>query len=209
MSCSFACELLEREHGAVGLFYALVAPAFAAYGHVSLVAAYLHLLSLFDEVAVAVYAGIDYGLASARACGFYLVDCVGYLEEASGAFEEVALEVGAQTVAYHVAAEVVHHSGQLIYLVGCEELGLVHEKPVYHGHVLLEELLGHFIEVGVVVYPAAFTLNAYARAYDVGSLACVHDRFQTYVAHVALFKVVGGGEENGGLGRSHRAVAEI
>ncbi len=64
-------SFLEGEDIALGLLYGAVAPAFAAYGDVALVAPYLHLLPFGYDVAVGVDAGVDNGLVAARA-GPYL-----------------------------------------------------------------------------------------------------------------------------------------
>ena len=86
---------------------ALVAPAFPAYGHITLVASDFHLFALGDDIAVGVDTGVDYGLMAACAGRFYLVDGIGYLEKASRTFEQIGLEIGAQTEANHIAAEII------------------------------------------------------------------------------------------------------
>ena len=72
--------LKKRQSHTRGLLDALVAPTFAAHGHIAVVAANLHLLSLLDKIAIAVDTGIDYGFTSAVAGRFYLVDCVRYFK---------------------------------------------------------------------------------------------------------------------------------
>lgn len=64
------------------LFKLPVSPAFAAAGHVAVVAAYFHLSALSDDITVGIDSGVHYGLASACASGFHLIDSVGHLKEA-------------------------------------------------------------------------------------------------------------------------------
>ena len=72
---------LELQRIAFGRFYAAVAPAVAAQGHILVVAAYFHLVAIGDYVPILVDAGIYYGLASARTSALYLVDAVGNLKQ--------------------------------------------------------------------------------------------------------------------------------
>ena len=109
---------LKPEGVALRALDAAVAPAVAAQGHILVVAAYLHLVAVGDDVAVTIDAGIHYGLAAAGACALYLVDGVGQLKQAPGAFKQVCLEVGAQAVANHVDAIVVDDARQLVDLLG-------------------------------------------------------------------------------------------
>ncbi len=67
----------------MGLLDALVAPASAAYGHISVIATDLYLRTFFHNIAFRINTGIDYGLMAAVACRFYLVDGIGYLEKTS------------------------------------------------------------------------------------------------------------------------------
>lgn len=140
-------KLLERKYRSVGLFDTLVSPALAADGDITVVTADLNLLTLFDEVAVAVDAGIDDGLVTTCACALDFIYSIGDLEKPSGTLEEMALEISAETVAYHVAAEIVNDPRELIYLIGGEKLCLVDKKPVDDCHRLAEKLLCHFVEV--------------------------------------------------------------
>lgn len=114
-----------------------------------------------------------------------------------------------EAVADHVAAEIIDDSRELVYLVGGQELGLVDQNPVYHGICLPEHLACHLVDVCLVIYPAAFALDAYARADYVGRLAGVYERFEAYVAHAALFEIICCREQQGSLCRAHCAVSEI
>ena len=199
----------KGERQPLGLRDALVAPAFAADGHIQLVAADFHLGALVDEVAGRVEAGVDDGLVAAVAGTLYLVDGVGYLKETFRALEEVAGEVGAQAVADDVDAELVHYARELVDLVGREELRLVDEHPVENLAFVGEELAGEAEQVGFGVNPFAAALDAYARADDVAMLACVDNGFEADVAHFAFLEVVCCGQQQGRLCRAHGAVAEI
>ena len=79
------------------------------------------MVSVGDDAALVVDAGIYYGLAPAGAGRFDFVDGIGNLKEALGAFKEVGAEVGAESVAHHVAAIVIDDAGELIYLTAREE----------------------------------------------------------------------------------------
>ena len=57
----------ERKHCALRLLYTLVAPAFAAHGHIALVAADFYLRTFLDKIAGGIDAGIYDGLVPAIA----------------------------------------------------------------------------------------------------------------------------------------------
>lgn len=140
-------------------FDALVAPAFATYGDISVIASDLHLFSLSDDLSVAVDSGVDDSLSAAIACRLHFIDRVGDLKQPPRALEEMSLEVGAQSVAYHIAGIVVHNPCKLIYLIRCQELRLIYENPFRHVKCLLKSIVHHIIEIGIRIYPLAFPLD--------------------------------------------------
>ena len=184
---------LEGQRMARGLLDALVAPAFAAYCDIAIVAADLYHLSFGDDLAQRVHPRIDDSLTFAGAGRFNLVDRVGYLQKALRPLEEMGSEVGAESVAHHVAAIVIDDAGELIYLTAREELSLVDENPVFHHEGFLESGLGKLIEVGIGINPEATSLNAYSGADHIVAFAIVDDRFHAQVFHATFLKVVGSG----------------
>lgn len=64
-------------------------------------------------------------------------------------------------------------------------------------------------KVCITIYPAAFTLNAYAAANDVLLFTGIYRRFETKIRHAPLFEVICCGEQQGGLCRAHGAIPEI
>ena len=72
---------------AAALLDTFVAPALAAYGHVSVVSADFDLGPLADKIALSVYACVDDGFASAIACRLNFVDGIGNFEKAARALE--------------------------------------------------------------------------------------------------------------------------
>ena len=138
-------------------------------------------------------ASINNGLAPAGAGRFDFVDGIGNLKEALGAFKEVGTEVGAESVAHHVAAIVIDDAGELIYLTAREELSLVDENPVFHHEGFLESGLGKLIEVGIGINPEATSLNAYSGADHIVAFMIVDHRFHAQVFHATFLKVVGSG----------------
>lgn len=193
-------ELNKGEDVAGGLLYALVAPAFAAYGYVAVVASDFNLVALLDKVAVGVDACIDDGFVTAGASRFDFVDSVGNLEKTARTFEKVRLEVGTQPVAYHIGTEIIDHARELVDLLRGKELSFVDEKPVDHRHCFLKHVVGKLVEVGVVVYPRAFTLDADARLDYVVSVAGIDYGFHAKVAHVAFLEIICCGKEQSRLG---------
>ena len=188
-------------------------PTFAAHGYVFVVAAYQHLLAGGYHVAVGVDAGVDGGLAAARAAGFHLLDVVGKLEKTSRAGEEVRLEVGAQAVAHYIYVEDVHRLGKLVDLLFGEKLSLVNQHPLYLHELVLEKgvvfVADKLENVGVGFHHLALTLDAHARLDDVGAVAVVHRRFQADEIDVAFLEIVGRGQQVQRFGRTHGAVSEI
>ena len=71
----------------------------------------------------------------------------------SGAFEEVALEVGSEAVADYVDSEVVDDAGELVDLSAGEELGFVDEEPFDDAVVLAADFADEVVEVCVGVNP--------------------------------------------------------
>ena len=74
---------VELDGVAVGALDATVAPATAAQGDILIVAADLDLVTVGDNISIAVDTRIDDGLAAARAGGFHLLDGVGKLQQAT------------------------------------------------------------------------------------------------------------------------------
>ena len=72
---------------------AFVAPAFAAYGDISVIATDFHLFSFRDYLAMGIDTGIDYCLAATGTGRLDLIDAVGNLEQPSGTLEKVGLEI--------------------------------------------------------------------------------------------------------------------
>lgn len=95
---------------------ALVAPALAAYGYVAVIASDLYLFTFGNYLTITVDSGIDYRLATTVARRFHFLDGIGYLKEATRTLEQARLEIGAQSVAYYVAAIVVDNACELINL---------------------------------------------------------------------------------------------
>lgn len=122
----------------------------------------------------------------------------------------MSLKVSAQTVADDVDAEVVDDSGELVDLLGGEELGLVDEDPA-RGVVGREsdEVANHDIEVGVGLNPGAFALDTDSAADDVAVVASVDDRFHAEILQTSFLEVIGGSEQQGGFSGAHGAVSEI
>lgn len=60
-----------------------------------------------------------------------------------------------------------------------------------------------------MIDPETLSLDAEARADYIRCLSGVDHWFETYIAHLALLKVIGCREEKCRLGRSHRAISEI
>lgn len=145
-----ACHLLD----------AFVAPALAAHRYVTVVASDFHLGPIFNKVAVGVYSCVDDGFLPAVTCGLYLINGIGKLEQAPRALEEVAFEICAQTVAYHVATVIIYYTRELVNLFALKELGLVDKKPVNHRHLGLKHFLGEHVKVSIRQNPPAFTLDA-------------------------------------------------
>ena len=94
--------LNEWESVARRLLDAFVAPAFAAYGNIAIVATDFNLVTLFNEITVGVDTCVYDCFVPASTSRFDFVDSVGYFKQTSRAFEMVGLEVGAQSVAYYV-----------------------------------------------------------------------------------------------------------
>ena len=201
--------LVELDGIAAGALDAAVAPAAATQRDVLVVATNLDLVAVGHDVALAVDAGVDDRLAATGAGGFHLLDGVGKLHQATRALKEVGLEVGTQPVAHHIDAVVVHDAGELVDLVRRQELRLVDEDPVLDNLGPVEHLLEHLVQVAIGIDPRALALDADARADDVVVLAVVDDGLHAQVLHAALLKVIGLGQEHGGLGRAHGAILEV
>lgn len=103
-------ERIERESIATAALYAFVAPAFAAYAHVALIAAYLYLRPFRYYLPARIETCVDNGFSSARAGAFYLIDRIGNLEKTPRTLKKLRPEIGAQSIAYHVATEIIYHS---------------------------------------------------------------------------------------------------
>lgn len=193
----------------IGALKAAAVPAVSAQSHILVVATDFHLVSVGDDAALVVDAGIYYGLAPAGAGRFDFVDGIGNLKEALGAFKKVGAEVGAETVAHHVAAIVIDDTRELIYLTARQELSLIDENPVFHHESFLESGLGKLIEVGIGINPEATSLNSYSGAYHIVAFAIVDDWFHAQVFHATFLKVVGSGQKQGCFSRAHCSVAEV
>src|SRR5690349_8557941 len=102
----------------------------AAERDVAVVAAYLGLSARSDGVAALVDAKVHRRLASAFADGLELDHRVRKREEGGGAGEELALKVGAETVAEDRDAEAVGDLAQLEHVALRQELGFVDEHAV-------------------------------------------------------------------------------
>ena len=175
------------------LFDSAVAPAVSADGYVAIVASDFDLFAFGDYFAMGVDAGVDDCLAAAVAGRLDFVDCVGDLKETARAFEEVGLEVGAQTVAHDVDREFVDGAGELVDLGGGQELSFIDEDPfrfriVVRDHYIAEEEK----EVGVRIYPGTFAFDADSRADDVLCVAGVDDGLHAEIAHSSFLEVIGG-----------------
>ncbi len=109
----------------------------------------------------------------------------------------MCLEVGAQAIAYNIAAHIIYDTCELVYLSGGQELSFVDKVPVDQSLVLAVEFSGKFVEIGILIYPMAVALNTYARAYYVCLLAGVNYRLEAHVVHVSFFEVIGCGEQQG------------
>lgn len=146
---------------------------------------------------------------SAVAGRFYFVDSVGDFKKASGSFEQVGLEIGAQAVADDIRTEVVDYARELIDLGFGEKLRFVNKKPVDQTFFLFIKVTYEFVEVCRLVDPVAFPFDSYARTDHAGIFAGVDYGFEAHVVHVALFEVVSRGKQKGCFGRTHGAVTEI
>lgn len=89
---TIAIKIFKRQHGPLGLFDALVAPALAAYSHVTLIATDFHFGAFLHEIAIGVKSRIDDGLASAITCALDLLYGIGNLKQSPRAFKQMALE---------------------------------------------------------------------------------------------------------------------
>lgn len=200
---------IKRESVAVSTLNALIAPAFAADGDIAVVAADFYLSTLGNYVAMRIDSRIYYSLPAAGASRFNLVDCIGNFKQTARAFEEMRLEVGAQTVANYIAAIFVDHTRELVDLLGCKELSLVDQNPLRQIKRLLKYIFDNGEEISVMVYPAALTLYAYAAAYHILVVTGIDNWFEAEIRHVSLFKIVGCSKKQSGLGAPHSAVTEI
>lgn len=120
----------------------------------------------------------------------------------------MSAEVGAQAVADHVDAEFVDDAGELVDLVGGEELGFIDEDP-FRAVGVGSHAEDHLVEVGVGIDPGAFAFDAYAAADHVFIVAGVDHRLHAPVGYLAFLEVIGSCEEKGCFGRPHSAVSEI
>ncbi len=208
----FACSVTLNdvlEVGMAGMLQTAVTPAIAAYGHISFVASYLHLLSFGNYLARRINAGVHDGLAAAAASRLDFLYGIGNLKETARALEQVGLEISSQTVAYHVYSRLVHYPGQLVYLPGGKKLGLVDQHPVRHRLHGCTLFLKEYVEIRLRIYPEAFPLDTYARAYHILGVARIYDGLHAEICHPALLKIVGHGQQQSGLGRPHGAIAEV
>lgn len=168
---------LKREYRTSRLLYPLVAPTFAAYCNIAVVATDFNLRTFFNYIAGRVDAGVHYSFVSAIAGRFYLVYGVGDFEKTTRAFKEICLEVGTQTVADYIAPQIVNYTRQLIHL-GCrEELSLIDKIPVDQPVFFAVDSARHIVEIGVVVNPSALPFYPYARTYYITLFARVHNGF--------------------------------
>lgn len=199
----------EGERGAAALLDTLVAPAFAADGHVAVVTADFNLFALLDEIPGSVYTGVDDCFVSAVARGFNLIYSVGDFEKAARAFEKMALEVGAEAVAYNVYAEIIDNAGKLINLRFAQELSLVDQQPFHNTPAFAAKRTDEVIQVRIGINPRTFALDAYAGADHVAGFPGVYHGLEAFIGHPAFFEIIGRREQQGGLGRPHRTVTEI
>ena len=72
------------------------------------------------------------------------------------------LEVCPQTVANHIAAKIINHPRKLFDLSLGQKLGLVDQKLFDHLSGLSIDILHKIVEIGVMIDPPAFSLDAYA-----------------------------------------------
>lgn len=80
--------------------------------YIGVVASDFKLFAFGDEITFGINTGIYYRLASARACAFYFIDCIGYFKESARAFKQMCLKIGSQSITYNVAAIIVYDTGE-------------------------------------------------------------------------------------------------
>ena len=96
-----------------------------AHGDIAVVAAEKDLVSLCDDLAVRIEAGIDRSFSAAGADRLDLGQRIAQLHETLCAGEETGQKIGAQTETQHRQVLVVHKLSELVYLLRRKELGLV------------------------------------------------------------------------------------
>ena len=118
-------------------------------------------------------------------------------------------EVGAKAIAYHIDAIFIHHLGQLVHLLRGKELSLIDQYPFRTVGIVGGNSAHHLKEICVGINPGALALYANATADYIFIVAGVDHRLHAAVGYLALLEIICGGEKQGGLGASHRAVSEI
>src|SRR6478672_8143544 len=169
---------------------------------VGFVAAHLHLGAFVETLALLVVADHHGRLAAAAADGLQLLERVGDRQQLHRARESLAAEIRPQPVGDHGHVLLVREAVQLPRLLGREELRLVDEDA---RRALGERLL----ERGLRRERAHLALHAQARGDDALAGAVVDRGGVDEDLLPALLVVVRDLQEDRGLARVHRGVAEI
>ena len=71
------------------------------------------------------------------------------------------------------------------------------------------DIFDQLIEIRIVIDPPAFTFYADSRSDHIARLSGIYHRLHAEILYMALLEIIGRCEQQGGLGRSHCAVAKI